>query len=233
MHGGVNVNFSRHAETLLSMVNLLKNQPYVAKGKQMSPMSSEIEAMLKALGEQLSAAGAAPAELVVCGGSAMNFQGFVARPTKDVDVVALLEPGAPEKHFLLARPLPSQVIEARDRVACDFGVSPEWLNNGPTDLVTWGLPPGCEERLVGRSFGDRLTVYFLGRYDLICLKLYALADNMAARHMQDLQAMKPSSEELESAARWTMTHDDSVAFAQLLKKALRALGADDVANRLG
>lgn len=192
----------------------------------------DIEAMLVALGEQLSAAGSNPVELVVCGGTAMNFQGFAARPTKDVDVVALLdETGG--KRFLLARPLPQSVADARDRVARDFGVASDWLNNGPTDLVTWGLPPGCENRLTNRTFGDCLTVHFLGRYDLICLKLYALADNMAARHLQDLLALEPTREELTRAVEWILTHDDSEAFVHLLKGALRAVGAEDVASRLG
>jgi len=85
---------------------------------------------------------------------------------------------------------------------------------------------------MSRRFGDRLTVHFLGRYDLIALKLYALADNGAARHLQDIAALEPASSELESAARWILTHDDSEAFIQLLKGALGALGADDVASRL-
>jgi len=35
-------------------------------------------------------------------------------------------------------------------------------------------------------------------------------DQGAGKHFDDLIALKPTSDELENAARWTMTHDVSV-----------------------
>jgi hypothetical protein len=46
--------------------------------------------MLKAPGDQPEAANAAPVELLVCGGTAMNLRGVTARATKELDVVAVV-----------------------------------------------------------------------------------------------------------------------------------------------
>ncbi|HEY9899144.1 MAG TPA: hypothetical protein V6D00_08180 [Pantanalinema sp.] len=200
----------------------------------MSLSAQTIETLLEALSEQLAAADACPVDLVVCGGTAMNFLGFAARPTKDVDVVALLNlPGKGEPEFLMAKPLPAYVLKASALVAKDFGISPDWLNDGPADLLRWGLPEGAESRLIERRFGACLTVHFLARPDLICLKLYAYADSQAPRHRQDLLALEPTHEELETAANWVRTHDDSDAFLIDIRGALATLGAPDVAARIG
>lgn len=193
----------------------------------------EIEGLLTALGEHLAARGAAPVELVVCGVTAMNALGFVKRPTKDVDVVALLESvSIDQKQLVTAAPLPESVQEARRRVALDFGVTENWLNDDPADLMRFGLPEGCEQRLVARSFGPLLTVHFLGRFDLICLKLYAWSDTGTPRHGQDLKALNPTEDELLLASRWVLTHNEPEGFLPLLQQALCLLGADDVARNL-
>jgi hypothetical protein len=194
---------------------------------------TEIEELLQALGEQLDAVSTEPIELVVCGGTAMNLLGFLRRHTKDVDVVAVLfaHPDGEEPVYSSARPLPPLVLEARDRVARDFGVSPDWLNDGPASLMDFGLPKGFQARLVARRFGTQLTVQLLGRYDLICLKLEALADSdIASRHYQDLLALAPTHDELRSACDWIMLHNEPAGFIGSLKGALEALGASDVAS---
>jgi hypothetical protein len=63
--------------------------------------------VLSALGEQLEAAGAA-ARLVVIGGSGLQAIGVVARPTRDVDVVALEQDGG----LVSAEPLPEALVVA-------------------------------------------------------------------------------------------------------------------------
>lgn len=193
----------------------------------------QADVALTALAEQLAAAKVAPLGLVVCGGTAMNALGYVSRATKDVDVVALLTHAESEEaSFLMAKPLPPEVLAARDAVAEDLGLDGDWLNDGPADLLRWGLPAGCEQRLQPKRYGQTLTVHFLGRLDLICLKLYAYADSQALRHRSDLLALEATSEELELALEWVLTHDDSEAFQFLLKGALKALGASDVAAKL-
>ena len=193
----------------------------------------ELDSLLQALGEHLAAGGATPVDLVICGGTAMNALGFVNRPTKDVDVVALLEAATVDRKKLVsATPLPVSVQEARRRVALDHGIPETWLNDGPADLMRLGLPVGCEERLVTRPYGRCLTVHVLGRFDLICLKLYAWSDTGTPRHGQDLKALKPTPEELSVASHWVLTHNEPDGFLPMLQKALMLLGADDVARNL-
>ena len=63
------------------------------------------------------------------------------------------------------------------------------------------------ERVITRQYGQKLIVHFLGHYDQIHFKLYAAVDQGAGKHLDDLIALSPSAEELEQAARWSMTHD--------------------------
>jgi hypothetical protein len=183
----------------------------------------QIAELLAALGERL-ALGRGHVELVVIGGSALTILGLVERPTRDVDVVALLAGG----ELAPADPLPEDVVAARNAVAADFGVSDGWLNSGPGDLLRWGLPAGFVERLTRRDFGPALTVHLASRIDQIHLKLYALVDQGAGRHEEDLRSLAPTPDELRAAARWTITQDPSEGFRQELLAALRYLGVEDV-----
>jgi len=196
----------------------------------------EILVMLKALGEQLDATEVEPVELVVCGGTAMNLRGLTARATKDVDVVAIVSHNTkvPRSGLISARPLPPEVVAARNRVARDFGVSEEWLNDGPAAVMDFGLPEGCLTRTSVLSFGSRLIIRVLGEFDLICLKLEALADtDVRSRHFQDLVALRPTPEDLREACTWILSHNEPEGFLDSLKGALNALGASDVARELG
>jgi hypothetical protein len=105
-------------------------------------------------------------------------------------------------------------------------------HDGPADLMRLGLPAGCEQRLVTRSYGPGLTVHFLGRFDLICLKLYAWSDTGTPRHGQDLKALNPTLDELSLASRWVLTHNEPDGFLPMLQEALIRLGASDVARNL-
>lgn len=179
--------------------------------------------LLDALGEQLAARGA-HAELVVIGGSALLAVGLISRPTRDVDIVALLS----GQTLIEPRPLPTELVAARDRVARDFGLPENWLNAAPADLLDFGLPDGFVERLERRDYGDALTVHFASRFDQIHLKLYAMVDQGAGKHEADLRALEPTRDELLAAARWTRTHDPSEGFREQLVAALAYLGVEDV-----
>ena len=185
--------------------------------------STDLTRLLGALGERLSFDGQR-VELVVIGGAALTILGFVDRTTRDVDVVALLDGGV----LAPAKPLPVELVAARDVVAADFGVPDAWLNAGPSDLLEFGLPDGFLDRLEQRNFGPALTVHFAARLDQIHFKLYALVDQGAGRHESDLRALDPTREELVAAARWTRTHDPSEGFREQLEGALRYLGVEDV-----
>lgn len=179
--------------------------------------------LLSALGEQLEADGAA-FEIVVVGGSALVALGLVLRTTTDVDVVGVYADGA----LVPADPLPDALARARDRVARDFSLAPDWLNAQAAEIVRLGLPEGFEERAETRAYSNALRVHFASRYDQIHFKLHALTDRgPGGKHDDDLRALAPERDELIAAARWATTHDPSPGFRQELEAALRYLGVDD------
>ena len=183
--------------------------------------STQADRLLSALAEQLAAVDAR-FELVVIGGSALLSLGFVQRPTRDIDVVALFEGG----RLANPHPFPPTLAAARDRVARDFDLPDEWLNAAPHSLLDFGLPEGFVERLERRDFGASLTVHLASRLDQIHFKLYAMVDQGPGKHEADLRALAPTAEELLRAASWTLTHDPSEGFREQLLRALDHLGVD-------
>ena len=193
----------------------------------------DVEIILSALGEQLEEIANKPLELLVCGGSALNFLGLVQRATKDVDVLAYVNRNtAGEVSFISADPLNENLITASKKVARDFNLSENWLNAGPASATDLGLPDGILKRVKTRQYGQRLTIHFMGRYDQIHFKLYAAVDQGAGKHFDDLLALNPTPDELEQAARWSMTHDISEGYRLVLKGLLNHMGFADVAKRL-
>ncbi|MBL9137522.1 MAG: hypothetical protein JNK85_16740 [Verrucomicrobiales bacterium] len=158
---------------------------------------------------------------LVCGGSALIALNLVARTTKDVDVLAMVEAGS----LRCARPLPGWLQEDANAVRSELSLPENWLNNEPADesLFRLGLPAGFMERLVPRNFGPLLRVSFISRYDQIHFKLYAAADQ-GGRHFTDLGKLSPTKDELIAAARWTFTQDASDAFRQVVDEVFQALG---------
>ena len=174
-----------------------------------------------------------PVEILVCGGSALNVLGLVQRATEDVDVLAYVKRNKTgEVSLVKAEPLIDELAAAAKKVARDFNLPEKWLNPGPASAVDLGLPNGLMERVITRKYGRKLIVHYLGRYDQIHFKLYAAVGQGAGKHLDDLLALKPTSDELENAARWTMTHDVSDGFKQNLKSLLNYLEFEDVAERL-
>jgi hypothetical protein len=171
--------------------------------------------LLFALGEQLEAA-VENYGLIVVGGSALLALELISRPTRDIDVVALAGEAGPVE----AVPLPAPLVEARNRVARDFGVPEDWLNSqAGRDMLRLGLPEGFLERLTRREYGPALSVLWASRLDLIHFKLHAAVDRGAGKHLADLQALQPTPEELIAAGRWARTHDPSDGFLSALKEA--------------
>lgn len=162
-------------------------------------------------------------ELVAVGGSSLMLLGLLRRPTRDLDVVALVESG----HYVKAQPLPEELREAVQDIGEALGIGATWLNAGPADLLDLGLPKGFAQRVETRQYGS-LTLHIAGRQDQISLKLYAAVDQGShSKHFQDLQALAPTQGELISAARWTITHDPSEGFRSGLLAALAALGVSN------
>ena len=166
---------------------------------------------------------------MICGGAALNIVGALARPTKDIDVVALAR-GEPGSVRLAYAELPEDVRQCAREVAEDLGLGNSWLNTGPRELLKKGLPEGCEGRLTRQDFGPRLTVHCLHRKDLVCMKVYAAAARSRRPdvHIGDLRALRPSGEELEAAVAWAMVQDDSDELRLSLKRLLSDLGHSDL-----
>ena len=192
----------------------------------------DIETILSALGEQLESSSVESVELLVCGGSALIFLGLAQRTTKDVDILAYIKrTNAGDTSFIKAKQMNPEFIMASRKVARDFNLPENWINTGPTSAVDLGLPERLMERVATREFGRKLTIHFLGRYDQIHFKLYAAVDQGAGIHYEDLLTLKPTADELEQAARWSMTHDVSEGYRQILKDLLNHMGHNNVAEK--
>jgi hypothetical protein len=193
----------------------------------------DVERILSALGEQIEQTSEDRFELLVCGGSALTILGLVERTTGDVDVLAYVKRGNGGRISITkADALRPELSAAATKVARDFDLPEKWLNTDPASAVDLGLPEGIMERVVTRRFGQKLTIHFLSRFDQIHFKLYAAVDQGAGKHLDDLQALKPTSDEIKQAARWSMTHDVSEGFKQNLKGLLNYLGFKDVAEKI-
>jgi hypothetical protein len=181
------------------------------------PFIPNIEEALAAVGEVLSLQGVSYS-IVVVGGAALNLLGLIQRPTRDVDVLAFADGRAlrapPE-------PLPQALLDAVASVAAELKRPVDWLNTVVALQWRQGIPPGFASRVEWREFGA-LRVGLASRYDMIFFKLYAMADDgPTGRHAHDLIALKPTADELSSAAEWIATQDPSPGFAAMLDRAIR------------
>ncbi len=192
-----------------------------------------LDQALELLAGRLDLAQSEPVGLVVCGGSALIAMGLRQRTTRDMDVVALLNPA---NELVSPDPLPDFLLTAAGQVARDLGLFEGWLNNGPSrgegGLFQMGLPAGFSGRLTATEYGSRLTVHFIGRLDQIHFKLYAAADQRVGTHLNDLKALLPNAAEFEAAARWAMTHDVSEGFKMILQELLTQLGHESIAKKI-
>ncbi len=180
------------------------------------------------LNNRLELANSEPISIVICGGSALIFIDAVQRITRDVDILGIIE----NKKIINPDPMPLHLKEAALQISVDLGMDENWLNTAPKDLLKYGLPKGCINRLQEKKYGRILTVYFVSRFDQIHFKVYASVDSGPGRHVEDLLALKPTEEEMEKAARWAMTHDTSENFKILLQDMLRKLKYERAAKRI-
>jgi hypothetical protein len=66
---------------------------------------------------------------------------------------------------------------------------PDWINAGPASMLQLGLPEGFLGRAVRREYGG-LVIYLASRYDQICFKVYAAADDSPrGKHFADLKQL--------------------------------------------
>lgn len=163
-------------------------------------------------------------DLLAVGGGALLLLGLIARPTRDIDIVGVIDSGA----LRISRTLPDPLRQAISDTAVLLGLAGDWMNPGPASLAELGLPEGTLARAVIRDWGS-LRLRLASRVDQIHFKLYAAVDQGPdSRRFADLQELAPTPTELGHAARWARTHDPSDAFRSELTAALRDLGATDV-----
>jgi hypothetical protein len=190
---------------------------------------AQLETALAALGELLAARGL-HYELVLVGGGNLILRELIPRPTtKDLDVLGARTP----EGVAQVRPMPEPLRDAVMDVGRAFGLADDWLNTGPDSLLDLGLPDGFVERLERRDYGG-LVAWLAGRFDMVCFKLYAAADQgLRSRHFQDLRDLGPARDDLLVAGRWAVSHDTSPGFRSLLVETLRALSVEDADAALG
>lgn len=193
--------------------------------------AEEIEGALKRLGKRMLYEYAKPISLVVCGGSALNVLNLARRTTRDVDVVAIVEETAKGIKLRHDQPLPKEFCDLVAEVGRDLGLPEDWLNMAPKDVLqVYGAPAGMTDRWEKREYGPSLTVYFVGRLDLVHFKLLAAADPKAEpRHLEDLaERIKPTAGELRAAVDWLLGRKTSSWFRGNVKRVVEALGYDDI-----
>lgn len=162
-------------------------------------------------------------EAVAIGGGSLLLLGLIKRPTRDLDLVAIMEGGRLRR----ADPMPPALKAAIADVARLKGIDPHWMNAAPSNLVDLGLPDGLMRRAERRVYGG-LTLHLATRIDQIAFKLYAAVDQGPdSKHVDDLRLLAPTKPEFLDAARWTRTHDPSSGFREILLQVLAHFGVDD------
>jgi hypothetical protein len=138
-------------------------------------------------------------EAVVIGGAALALLGVVTRQTKDYDI---LHPLLPDEVAHAARKFAAVVRSGG--TSLDNDLRDDWLNNGPSSLCRQ-LPVDWEARLVNVFLGKAITLFSLGRPDLLKAKLFALCDRFT--DLEDCLALSPTAEELKEASPWVAYQD--------------------------
>lgn len=171
--------------------------------------------------------------LVICGGAALIAAGYLARATKDVDVVALADD---DGGLIDPEPLPPLLLTVVREVAVDLNLPADWLNNGPSSgdggIFRLGLPVGFAGRVTWKTIGDRLSIGLVSRYDQIHFKLYAAVDRLGGYHAEDLRALAPTDDEMLSAVIWARSHDPSEGFLQAMIWFLTEFGYGHIIERI-
>ena len=190
-----------------------------------------LDRALGLLGELMAARGHPPQHFVVCGGSSLLALGLVKRSTtRDVDILARMGPAG----MVTPRPLPDWLVDAATEVGKQLDLPDEWFNDRVAEetLFRCGFPEGLERRLSTREYGPCLKISFISRRDQIFLKLHAAVDRDGGRHLQDLQDLAPTADELLDAAKWTRTQDPSEGFLFNLRSLLAELGYETLNPQL-
>src|SRR3954468_12490369 len=103
--------------------------------------SGNFETPLSTLGQILEDRGET-FEVLAVGGGALQLLGVITRPTRDVDIVALVQDG----RLVRVDDLPAAWQAAVADTAALLGMPSTWFNAGPRALFDFGLPDGVLDR---------------------------------------------------------------------------------------
>lgn len=188
------------------------------------------EEMLSALGTVMEEQQIAAVDIVVCGAMVLLLQGFISRPTRDIDGLGLVA----EKDGVLElkKPLLSGEFNAAvARVGALYGEGRRWFSTAAITLhEDTKLPADLIEMAQARRYGKRLTVRLCSRRHMVCLKMWA-AVHRGEPDIGDLIAMEVSAHEAESGAAWCLEQDREVL--PEIRAVLEEVGHGELARRFG
>jgi len=145
-------------------------------------------------------------EGVAIGGAALVVLDVIQRSTRDVD--------------LLEEEIPEAISKAASEFANLHGLSEQWFNAGPADLMR-NLPSNWKTDLQQLYSGKSLTLRTLSRINIIRTKFWAMCDRM--RDVDDLIAISPTDEEIEIAIHWVSPLDANPGWPKHIESMAKAL----------
>ncbi len=189
--------------------------------------------ILVRLNRKMAYAEVEPLNVAVCGGAALIAVGLVTRATQDVDVIALLRTNQVNVEVLDDKILPADVERLVAEIGIELGIRKDWLNFEASPLIAFGFPPDMTRRLIKKSYGICLTVYFISRFDQVHFKIYAAMDpKSGTRHLSDLLDLKPQEDEVRAAISWLLERKASLEFKAALCQVLERIGYERIAEQI-
>jgi len=199
----------------------------------MSLSAENIDEILSRLNQKMVYAEVKPLNVAVCGDTALIAVGLVARATEDVDIIALLRVNQVNVEVLEDKNLPADVERLVAEIGIELGIREDWFNFHASSLIAFGFPPNMTTRLVKKSYGACLTVYFINRFDQVHFKMYAAMDPKdGTRHLSDLLDLKPKEHEIRAAVSWMLGREASPDFKAALCQVLERIGYERIAEQI-
>jgi hypothetical protein len=147
-------------------------------------------------------------EVYAIGAANLIAQRFLQRQTQDVDIISPPEL-SPEVQVLIRQ------------IGTEHELNLKWLNTGPARDERF-LSPGWKDRSTLFFKGKHLSVWLLGRADMLGLKLAAALDRTLPDE-QDILAMNPTKDEWEIARLWARAYDANVDWPIAIDRLVREL----------
>lgn len=145
----------------------------------------------------------------VCGGASLILQGIALRSTVDIDIIEPL--------------IPSTLVEDIEIIADELGISKDWVNMGPNSILS-DLPADWKNHITPLFEGGNITIYSLGRRDLIFTKFWAMCDRQ--QDLVDLISLSPSLDEIKIAADATIKCDQNPYWEEWVMENMRKLAKE-------